>query len=144
MEARWEEGIYVGKKVRSDENIIVNLEGTKVMQARSLKYLPDSESWDWEAVSRIAVVPWQLKVEEQESVAREVRFEPRAEEADEERPPESSQPVPKDVYLKPGDFVKYGYSAGCAKCDSIRLDRKCTRRHTPACRARFRERMQQD
>ena len=143
MEARWEVGIYVGKKVRSDENIIVSMDGTKVVKARSLKYMTESESWDWEAVSKIAVMPWQLTVEE-DSVPREVRFEPRAEEADAERPPEFSEPVPKDIYIRAGDYEKYGYSTGCAKCDSIRLGRRCTRRHTPACRSRFRERMQED
>ena len=87
MEARWEVGIFVGKKVRSDENIIVSMDGTKVVKARSLKYMTENESWDWEAVSKIVVVPWQLAVEE-DSVSQEVCFEPRAEEADEERPPD--------------------------------------------------------
>ena len=137
MEPRWFEGIVVGKKTRSDEYIILTLDGKKAVKARSIKLMLESESWDIEAIQRVEVTPWKLNVEgEKEKVPETVKFQ-EAEKQDEMKDPVVVELVPKDIYIRKQDYDDYGYSAGCPKCTAARIGKTSTRSHTPQCRERF-------
>merc|ERR1712039_195826 len=51
--------------------------------------------------------------------------------------------VPKSFYIRSHHHDKYGYTAGCAGCESV-LSNSVRRNHTPACRKRFEEAMAAD
>jgi len=59
MEKRWGEGIWLGKKVASNEHIIAMKTG-EVIQARSVMLKTESESWDVEEVLGVSATPWSL------------------------------------------------------------------------------------
>ena len=102
MEERWGEGIFVGKRGRSDENIIITEDGQKAVKARSIKYMTKEESWCSEDIEKILATPWKMWVDEM-GEPRKVVFYRR--EDDERENPENliAAPVPRDVYIMPND-----------------------------------------
>ena len=52
--------------------------------------------------------------------------------------------VPRATYLKPADFAKHGYSAGCPGCEFLVTGLGGRKNHTPACRLRMEELLAND
>ena len=57
MKERWTEGTFVGKRLSSDEYVLVLDDGT-VVKARSVKLMPESQSWKYDYLESIKVTPW--------------------------------------------------------------------------------------
>ena len=165
MTARWDDGIWLGKTVGSDEHIIASADG-KIVRCRSITRKPESESWNAENIMKIKVTPWHLKgyisdkeEKEDETEERHVQVH-RAE--DPEVPvremgsgglnPEALVPepvirssVPRDLYVKPQHLRDYEYTKGCRKCDAMKEGDSsyASRSHSSACRQRIRERLEE-
>jgi len=158
MEPRWEEGIWLGKRVRSDEHIVACTSG-KVMKARSIAMKPLSESWDAAAVMAVKATPWAPggeKVGEEREGRR--RAEEEVQDAVIVNMPERSrenlvpdpkvrEPIPRDIYVMPKTLGKFGYTKkGCPKCSMMeKRDPRSTKySHTDICRERIRKCMLED
>ena len=57
---------------------------------------------------------------------------------------ESEVPVRRQFYVKKADVTKYGYTPGCKSCAFPRQGRSSTIAHTPECRKRILEKVEDD
>ena len=58
MAARWGEGIWVGKRNKTDEHLLIDLATGKLIKARSIKLKVDSESWVPDDIEKVKVTPF--------------------------------------------------------------------------------------
>ncbi len=65
MQARWQVGYFLGKLWKSDEHILAV--DDNIIKARAIRALPNSESWDAEALQDIKATPWSFKKNEQDA-----------------------------------------------------------------------------
>ena len=56
MDGRWEKGTWLGKSKRSDEHII-EYDG-RIHMSRTIRHLPECDSWSLEALQAICATPW--------------------------------------------------------------------------------------
>jgi len=150
MKARWDDGIWLGKTINSDEHIVATKDGS-VVKARSVTRKLESESWNAEDVLAVTAVTWKVGKKDGEA-AREVRILGPEDEAvhdmdnggdDVRGPPDPvfREPVPRDVYVTPENLKDYGYTENCNKCRAMRVgsSRLNNRSHTKECRDRIRD-----
>ena len=148
MSERWVVGVWLGKRVSSDEHV-VGLEDGSVCVSSAVRLLPDSESWDVEFVNKLRGTPWRPSGKEPEA-----REEGGGAIIPEGRPldpghPEQLRParpagVSRDLYIKREHLTKFGYTEGCAKCRSIQEGVDTTKGHSNACRERLVKAMRED
>ena len=131
MKPRWGTGIYFGKLWRSDECMVFADDG-KLVIARSIKLMVDSESWSAEAIEKLTITRWKAQ-----SVTAHTPMEV-AEGICEE--PVARPVIPKDFSITREPLEKHGYSVDCTRCRRLNKnkDAKGTH-HTIACRDRFRK-----
>jgi hypothetical protein len=115
MQSRWSEGIVLGKKAPSDENIIFDVQG-KIVKARSIKLMPEADSWDGDLVAKIQSTPCKIKPEEEAEVVDGPKFEVRQEEPQDKEEPVMQEAIPRDFYVKAHHVEKYGYTKQCPRC----------------------------
>ena len=142
MKERWSEGTFVGKRSSSDEYIII-LDDGKVVKARSVKLLPDSQSWNAGVLENLTSTPWKEQaVKEETEVIRKTGFvektEPKAE------GPTVYDGIPRDFYVTAEHVVKFGYTAKCPRCRTLMRGGKSTQSHSKVCRERIRDCMKDD
>ena len=133
MKSRWSTGIFLGKMHKSDEAMVYT-DDHKLVKARSIKLLPESESWDADAIQSIKTARWKAQMEEGEkpleeddSIEKDVKDDMAREK------------IPRDFHIRKEHLEKFGFSAGCPSCKSIMADRKPTQHHSSKCRERIRE-----
>jgi len=153
MQSRWSEGVWLGRRVVSDEHIIVMKNG-EVVQCRAVMMKPEAESWDADAVLKVKATPWTMrgrkKEDEDESehettITRGVATMPSAEEQDVEDV-KTNPVVPQELKVTPYLLRQYGYTKGCPKCDAMKKGdtRLAHRSHLPRCRDRIKAAMMED
>ena len=109
MQPRWHEGIWLGKLWKSDEHILGTL--GKMVRARAIRTLPETESWCRDMVEKVNVQPW--KLDETQGQEEKVITIP----ADPMHIPEPeaiAKDKPRGVRVEQADFIKIwtGFSGG--------------------------------
>ena len=140
---RWEYGIFVGVRKRSNELSVATPEG--ILQVRSVKRIPVEQRWGNDCVDWVKWAPWH-RYREAEDADGDVPEGVPAEErkVGVERESEGTviirtrESAPRDFFIQKKDGEKHGFTRGCPGCASWfrGLGRQP---HTEACRARFRE-----
>ena len=143
-------GVWLGKRYLSDEHLVA-VEGGSVCVTSAVRIMPDSESWDIDFVNKIRGVPWDPKdteshsSEESNEKVEVIPADPALEPDHPERPQARSDcGVPRDFYVTKQHLRKYGYTASCTKCRSLRENFATTKGHSGQCRERLREAMRND
>ena len=54
--ARWDHGIWLGKRWGSGEHVIGTPDG--IVRSRGIRKLPREDAWDWEALHAVKGTPW--------------------------------------------------------------------------------------
>ncbi len=141
INARWEYGIFVGIRKRSNEVWVAIRDN--IIAVRAVRRIPLEKRWCEDCVTWVDRVPWNrykdaidADGELPEGVPAE---EVRQEEGIGNRPMviQTKNTAPRDFYIKKEDAEKHGYTRGCGGCSSWfkGLGRQP---HTEACRERFR------
>ena len=145
MNTRWEYGIFVGVRRRSNEVMVATREG--VIFVRSVKRVPVEHRWGEDNVQWVKWAPWR-RYREAEDADGEV---PEGVPAEEVAGSSGSKVVfvrtkevaPREFYISKKDAEKFGHTRGCGGCSS--WARGLSRQpHTEACRERFRGLMNED
>ena len=103
MQARWSNGVVLGKLWLSDEWIIYT-EDDKIVKARSIKYMSEEDSWKAEAIEKIKVTRWK---------AQFIDGEIQLDERDTGRPgdePVARVVIPRDFNITQEVLEQHGYS----------------------------------
>ena len=131
MKERWTEGTFVGKRASSDEYIIILDNGT-VVKARSIKLLPDSQSWNSEVLEGISATPWK-----EQAVQKEPEVIHKTEFVEKENPvvegPTVYDSIPRDFYVTAEHVQKFGFTTKCPRCRTLLRGGKPTQSHSKAC-----------
>jgi len=147
MEARWREGIWLGRRWGTIDHLV--FDGEAAVEARAVHRRPETERWDKGDIEKVTALPWKWRVTHKREGQVEV-IPPRTEEEKSKDKPEKNQPgpeqvPPKSVYIQPTDLDKYGYTKGCRRCQLMREKKKAHGiRHSAECRNRLEERMKED
>ena len=131
MKERWGKGIILGKLWTSDEYVLFSDEG-KIVKARSIKLMLESESWISEEVEKVNIARWKAQFAGEESPLEE-------REEDDEDDPVARLVVPRDFIIKQEYLETFGYSEDCGRCRVLSKGGKPTQHHTKKCRERIRK-----
>ena len=146
MQARWQQGIFIGVRVDTNEKLVATEEGCHV--AQSVRRKPLDERWSAEALEKIRGTPWEPipKGPDRTELPYPLEIRPDT--------PEAPQPAPegpkakvaeKQFYIQKKDLEKHGYTAGCPACIVTRLNRpRQGSLHTQECRLRLEEALSRD
>ena len=132
-EARFQEGIFLGVRDKSDECTVWTPQGLK--RARTVRRKPEDEKWDAEAVSQIDVTPFLEAI--RPAAPRPTIDEGRAN-ADEQV---GRGPRVRRCRLYPSDFADFGHTRGCVGCEAMIYKRGYHRKHSETCRERIETRL---
>ena len=123
INARWEKGIFVGIRRKSNEVMIVTLEG--VEEARSVSRLPEEHRWGGDNLNWVKWAPWRRYKDAVEADGDLPEGVP-AEEREIEGPSQkgvvfvkTNRLVPRKFYISKKDAEKHGYTRGCGGCSSF-------------------------
>ena len=133
MKPRWSTGIFLGKLYKSDEAMVYT-EDHKVVKVRSIKLLPESESWDANAIQEMKVARWKAQLEECEQQLEEDESLEKDLKGDMVR-----EKIPRDFHIRRDHLGKVGFAAGCPSCRSIMQDKNPIQHHSVKYRERIRE-----
>ena len=142
---RWEHGIFLGVRRKSNELWIGTREGIK--SVRSVKRIPIEQRWGEDNVNWIQWAPWRRykdAVEADGDLPEGVPAEELIEAKNRgTRIIETRKRAPREFYISKKNADDYGYTRGCGGCTSWHrgLGRQP---HTPECRERFRQAMAGD
>ena len=137
MEIKWREGIWLGHARASTEVLIGTTEG--VVRAFTFKRLIESQRWDGELVKNMKGAP-KHPDPNIPGLHAPMRVHVRAEGPFAEiEQMQTSRAVEthRSVYLKKGDFEKFGYTPGCEGCRRMRYGVLGYKNHTVECRRRI-------
>ena len=137
LEGDWREGIFLGVVWRSTEYLIGTAEG--IFGCRTIKPKVDGSAYDPDCTEYIKVSYSDFMLSGSMTQGARVKF------ADPEiAPPVRPTPTrtgneftPRRIYLKPADFLKFGYTEGCLGCTWLQNNLGSRRGHSDACRARI-------
>ena len=109
-----------------------------VWETRAVQRRPETERWCPEPLGAIRATPWRNPAppagEEPVAVLPPL---PAGERIPARVPDEANRAI-KSVYIRNVDLAKYGYTAGCGRCEKMRLGKSVHgTSHNPACRARI-------
>ena len=145
LDARWQEGVYLGLRLTSSEKIIGTPSGILVVQ--SIRRKPADKQFNLEMLKAVKGTPWQPNPEKSPNADADRLPEPIAIEpvvAPAEPPPQPGQaerlPTYRRMYIRQSDLERIGYTGGCEACATIREGRE--RRginHNEVCRKRVQE-----
>ena len=129
----WEEGVYLGHRAISGENIVGTKDG--VWKTRTVQRKPAEKRWSHGGGASIGGLPWgtlglDADIEPPDLEAPVAPAEPS------DRGGAAREPVPRRMYFKKADFEVHGYTPGCVGCRSI-LQGKTRQGHSETCRARM-------
>jgi hypothetical protein len=142
MKERWFEGTFVGKRFSSDEYLIIMDDG-KLVKARSIKLLPESQSWNAGVLENIKITPWAGQAAtEDPDVIHQPKFEKKGEVDD--KVPNMYDGIPRDFYVTAEHVQKFGFTTKCPRCKVLMKGGKATQSHSQLCRERIRKCMRED
>ena len=142
MKERWGSGIWLGKRWSSDEHL-VSMGNGKIVRARDVRPMPDSESFDAALLLGVKGTPSNPSAAE-DNPDGDLREVPRV---PVERPPEAvANPVARRAVLQRSYFERFGYTAGCRKCEDILGgdENRSTAGHSERCRRIMEGHMERD
>ena len=145
LDARWQEGVYLGLRLTSSEKIIGTPSGILVVQ--SIRRKPADKQFDLEMLKAVKGTPWQPNPEKSPGADADRLPEPIAIEpvvAPAELPPPPGQgerlPTYRRMYIRQSDLEQFGYTGGCEACAAIREGRERQGiNHNETCRKRIQE-----
>ena len=145
INARWEFGIFVGIKRKSNELWIATKEG--IISVRSARRIPVEKRWSEDCVAWVKWAPWNRYKDARDAdgdVPEGVPVEEKIEEGNGNKVVfvETRHKVPRDFYIKKEDAEKHGYTQGCGGCSSW-FTGLARQPHTEKCRDRFRDLMKE-
>ena len=145
LDARWQEGVYLGLRLTSSEKIIGTPSGILVVQ--SIRRKPADKQFNLEMLKAVKGTPWQPNPEKSPNADADRLPEPIAIEpvvAPAELPPQPGQaerlPTYRRMYIRQSDLERIGYTGGCEACAAIREGRERQGiNHNEVCRKRVQE-----
>ena len=144
MDARWRFGIFLGRSLSSDQNIIGLSDGS-VTRARAMVREIPSLRWSLDRVDKLVATPIKEKVQQLDDIEAEAsphehdQAEQPAEEVD-------SQRARRRLKIELKDLGLHGFTKGCRKCllhSQGRHSAAHKEHHTEQCRARIYMRMKE-
>ena len=135
LEARWEEGIWLGRTWGGITHLIGV--GREVKEVRAVQRRPKEERWSVARVQGLLATPWRNPAPADAEEVQVLSPRPPDDLPDQPRPP-ASRDGPKQVYIRDEDLMKYGYTVGCRRCALMR-DKQPARgiRHSVPCLTRI-------
>ena len=145
LDARWQEGVYLGLRLTSSERIIGTPLGILVVQ--SIRRKPADKQFNLEMLKAVKGTPWQPNPEKSPNADADRLPEPIAIEpvvVPAELPPQPGQaerlPTYRRMYIRQSDLERIGYTGGCEACAAIREGRERQGiNHNEVCRKRVQE-----
>ena len=107
---KWHSGIFLGFCKRTGQYILHDKQTVRF--ARTVMRNPDEMKWDKAAMEAVHATPWHIHVPK----AQDVIFKDQLEQDKQEEPPGEDRKV-KRFTIKERDCERFGYTAGCTKCD---------------------------
>ena len=148
INARWNHGIFVGVRNRSNELWIATNEN-KIISVRAVKRIPVEQRWGEDCVKWVTRVPWNRYKDAIDADGEVPEGVPEEERKSDKNGPENfvfvetKKKPPREFYIRKEDAEKHGYTRGCGGCSS--WFRGLARQpHTEACRERFRNLMKEE
>ena len=135
--SNWKIGVYLGMNLKTSELIVGNASG--IYMVRSIRRMAEGERWSWGALQDMKMTVAEIagSTEDGGELTVPARSVPA-----EQVQPRMGEFKPRQVYLKPKDFEKYEYTAGCPGCVGLRCGYK--RNHSEGCRNRVEQAMLED
>lgn len=144
MNARWRYGIFVGRAMASDQNVIALSDGS-VTRARAMTRVVPSARWNAEKIMKINATPVNEKQTSLDSIEGEEN--PREHAASESPDVEPNpQRATRRLKIELRDLGRFGFTRGCKKCllhSQGRHSSAHKEHHTEACRSRIYARMKE-
>ncbi len=133
MGGRWLEGVWLGKRFNSGENVVMMRERGDVVRARSVQEMPIELTM--ELLDGVKGQPWQPTAT---SCRRDGPREEGRQPAQVKETHEGEEPIPRSMQITRSVLERVGYTPGCQKCRlTERGDgSKTTLGHSRACRER--------
>ena len=137
LDARWEPGVWLGRTWGTISNRIAKSD-KEVVEVRAVHRVPQVERWSRDDLNNLKATPWQWTATEESGAAAVIAPRSEEEKAQDEPKVENPDYNPKRVYLRKEDMEKWGYTAGCRRCQLVRETRSAGGvPHTSACRTRL-------
>ena len=141
MEVKFEDGIYLGLKMRGgspNTTYLIGKENGDVVESNTIKPKPEGEQWDADMVRRVIGTPWNPEPSKSDEERRQDEAD---EEAEHQLPPlphdEEEDPTShRAMKITKAILKKHGLTAGCEGCKAFRLGARA-RLHSEACRVRI-------
>ena len=121
LEARWEEGVWLGRRWGSVTHLVGV--GREVFETRAVQRKPKDERWDAMKIQNITATPWRNPAPSGERDDPVVLPPLPADEAAAMAPAPvgpSAREGPKQVYIRDSDLAVHGYTVGCRRCMLMR------------------------
>ena len=140
MDVRWRFGIFLGRSLSSDQNVIGLSDGT-VTRARAMTRVVPSLRWSRDRVENLLATPIKERLPPQSLDDIEAETNPRDHDAG-EMPEDDLDPakIKRRLKIELKDVKRYGPSPGCNKCllhSRGKSDLAQKEHHTEACRERM-------
>jgi hypothetical protein len=138
MQERWFPGVWVGKKLHTDEHMVMKEDGL-VVRSRAVR--ENSVELKLQDYDKLKSTPHDPQGTIRSAIASSRPAVPIKEDKEEEL-----EYRPRRAKLTQDIVQKYGYTAGCPKCRSLERGEGANVAigHSAKCRARLEERMQED
>jgi len=130
----WEDGIYLGIMGKSGEMIIGD--GKGVWKTRSVSRKPIGERWDPATIDLVKHPPWSTSDDDPNRDGEMPDVTQMEMPVRERQEVEEEIVMPRRLYLKKGDFEKFGYTSRCPGCKAIIRGTRAVN-HSDECRARM-------
>jgi hypothetical protein len=135
MEAKWDEGFYLGRWWRTGEAIVGTPGG--IRRAGTIRRVGGHRRWDRAGLEGVRGVPWQWDPEQGEVHAElKVRWLKEEEVADGRINVGMESKRLYRLRLKKEDFMNLGFTEGCRGCQAL-ITGTAARGHSEACRDRI-------
>ena len=138
----WKTGIDLGINTKAQELIVGNEEGIHMIRSnrREAEGVED-QTWSSDAIDEIKMTVAETMggTDGDGTIVVPVRAAPA-----EPVVPRMGEFHPRQLYLKPRDYEKFGYTGGCPGCISLKSGMNYKRNHSEECRSRLMKEMMED
>ena len=140
---RWQQGVWVGFVMRTGEHVVATAKG--VFSVSTVMRRSPGSQWSAELVKSICGSPQEPipGTQSRRLQAFAKKFEDDRQEKIVYAPAPPSERVVKAAYIYKADVDKYGPTPRCPGCRAMMSGAKYRAVHSPACRLRFEELLQQ-
>ena len=138
FDVRWREGVWLGIRMESGENIIGTSDG--VVKARDFRRkVVLKDRWDKEVFDKMCVVPWKPVPGESNDIELKCKIQlPMLEEEITKSIQAREEYMPRRFRIRKEDVERYGSTIGCPGCRAVTRGLVAVG-HTEACRKRMSE-----